>query len=115
QVRGCRGGPEPGRVFRSLPDPDLGLGVAGAAWDDRVRAEIVDAAAGDERGVLRLGFVPDEEVAQLHQAADAALLAYREVFSSGALLLALGFGLPVVAPREGTAPEVADGLALEPF
>src|SRR5439155_26985851 len=54
-------------------------------------------------------------VAQLHQAADAALLAYREVFSSGALLLALGFALPVVAPREGTAPEVADGPALEPF
>jgi glycosyltransferase involved in cell wall biosynthesis len=46
----------------------------------------------------------------MHLCADAAVLAYRDVFSSGALLLALSFGLPVVAPDVGTAAElVGDG------
>ena len=46
----------------------------------------------------------------LHLCADAAVLGYRDVFSSGALLLALSFGLPVVAPDVGTAAElVGDG------
>jgi beta-1,4-mannosyltransferase len=42
-------------------------------------------------------------------------VAYPEVFSSGALLLALSHGLPVVAPRESSAPEVAEPPALEAF
>jgi beta-1,4-mannosyltransferase len=115
QLRAYKLVPEAVRAFRSLPDPHLRLMVAGASWDDRVRERIVKAADSDDRVLLRLEFVPDDEVAELHLAADAAVIAYREVFSSGALLLALGFGLPVVAPAESTAPEVAAGPALETF
>ena len=56
--------------------------------------------------LLDLREVPDAEVSALHACADAAVLAYRDVFSSGALLLALSFGLPVVAPDVGTAAEL---------
>jgi glycosyltransferase involved in cell wall biosynthesis len=59
--------------------------------------------------------VPDEEVAALHLCADAAVIAYRDVFSSGALLLALSFGLPVVAPDVGTAAELVGEGAGELF
>jgi glycosyltransferase involved in cell wall biosynthesis len=51
----------------------------------------------------------------LHTAADAAVVGYREVFSSAALLLALSLGLPTVVPAEGSALEVATPPAVEPF
>ena len=48
-------------------------------------------------------------------AADAFVLNYGEVFSSGALLLALAFGLPVIAPERGSATELAPPPATVPF
>jgi glycosyltransferase involved in cell wall biosynthesis len=115
QLRAYKLIPETIRAFRSLPDVNVRLVVAGIARHHDVREQIASVAAGDERVMLRFGYVPDDEVAELHLAADAAVLAYRELFSSGALVLALGFGLPVVAPRRGTAAEIADGPALETF
>jgi beta-1,4-mannosyltransferase len=112
QLRAYKRIPEALRAFRSLPDPDARLLVAGAPHDAALRAQI--EAAADERVVLRLGHVPDDEVAELHAAADAALLPYRQVFSSGALLLALSLGLPAVVPAEG-ADDVAGPPATQPF
>jgi hypothetical protein len=54
-------------------------------------------------------------VAELHAAADAAVLHYGDVFSSGALMLALTFGLPVVAPAGSTAEELVAAPALEAY
>jgi beta-1,4-mannosyltransferase len=114
QLRRYKRIPEAITAFRTLPDPDARLVVAGAAGDESLRAELAQAAAGDARAVLRLEHVPDEGVAELHEAADAAVLPYRQVFSSGALLLALSLGLPAVAPWEGST-EIAAPPALEPF
>ena len=88
--------------------------MAGSAWDAQVRGEVKEAAAGDGRITLMLEHVPDGRVAELHAAADAAVLPYQQVFSSGALLLALSHGLPVVAPLEGT-DEFAGEPGLECF
>jgi hypothetical protein len=50
--------------------------------------------------------IPDADVSVYHRAADAAVVNYREVFSSGALLLALSQGVPVLAPKESSAAEL---------
>jgi glycosyltransferase involved in cell wall biosynthesis len=115
QVRRYKRVPETIAAFRALGRDDVVLIVAGSAWDARERAAVEHAAAGDPRVVLRLGFVPDEEVAELHVAADAAVLAYRELFSSGALLLALSLGVPTVAPAYGSAMETAPPPAVQAF
>lgn len=94
--------------------PDSHLVVAG--WPHRGQEAVLRAAAdGNERVHLNLADIPAGEVAGYHLAADAVVLNYREVFSSGALLLALSFGVPVVAPAEGTATEIASRPAIEPF
>ena len=49
---------------------------------------------------------------ELHHLADLAVLAYEEVFSSGALMLALSCGLPVLAPSGGTAEEIGESPAV---
>jgi glycosyltransferase involved in cell wall biosynthesis len=115
QVRRYKRVPETIAAFRALRGDDLALVVAGSAWDPAERAAVERAAAGDPRVALRLGFVPDEEVGELHEAADAAVLGYRELFSSGALLLALSLGVPSVVPAHGSALEVAAPPAVEPF
>jgi glycosyltransferase involved in cell wall biosynthesis len=112
QMRRYKRIPQAIRAFRSLRDPDLRLLLAGAARDDVLRAEIEAAARGDPRVLQQFEHVPDERVVELHEAADACVLPYRQVFSSGALLLALSLGLPAVAPAEGSA-EVAGPPALE--
>jgi beta-1,4-mannosyltransferase len=101
--------------FRRLEGENLRLLIAGTpsppAEADALRAH----AAADPRIVLRAEYVPDELVSGLHLAADAAVIAYADVFSSGALLLALTHGRPVVAPGGGTARELFAPPAVEFF
>jgi beta-1,4-mannosyltransferase len=111
QVRRYKRVPEVVRAFRAASDPSARLVVAGAAHDDALRAEVEAARGDDVRVLLRLSAVSDDEVAGLHAAADAAVLHYRDVFSSGALLLALSFGLPVAGPRGTTLTELCRGEA----
>lgn len=101
--------------FRRLDAPDVRLIIAGKPVVTEEADHLRRAAADDTRVVLDLREVPDDEVSGLHLCADAAVLAYRDVFSSGALLLALSFGLPVVAPDVGTAAELAGEGAGELF
>jgi beta-1,4-mannosyltransferase len=101
--------------FVSLADPRLRLLVAGRPLDGGVRREVEAAAAGDERVILRLDRIADAEVAELHLAADMAVFAYRDVFSSGALMLALSQGLPVIAAENSTAVELGGPPAIQAY
>ncbi len=101
--------------FRRLPGDRFRLLVAGRPLNEQVQREVELAAAGDERIVLRLERIADAEVAELHLAADLAVLAYRDVFSSGALMLALSHGLPVLAAAGSTATELGAPPAVQAF
>jgi beta-1,4-mannosyltransferase len=115
QLRDYKGVDDAIRAFRRLESPRAHLLVAGSPISDAVRRQVLAAADGDPHVHLRLAFVPNDEVPALHAAADGAIVAYPEVFSSGALLLALSHGVPVVAPRDSSAPDVAAPPALEAF
>lgn len=84
--------------------------VAGNPEDDRVRADIVDAAAGVDRLLLDLRSLTDEEIALRVRAADVVVAADEEVTDSGAAILALGLGRPVAARPTGAMLEVADAV-----
>jgi glycosyltransferase involved in cell wall biosynthesis len=115
QVRGYKRLTDLVSAFRALGRDDVRLLIVGKPVGSDVAARLREAAAADARVLLDLREVPDGEVAGLHRCADAAVLAYRDVFSSGALLLALSFGLPVVAPDVGTAAELVGTEAGELF
>jgi glycosyltransferase involved in cell wall biosynthesis len=89
-------------------DGDVHLLVAGAATDAEAAAEL---EAG-ERVHLDVRRIPDEEVGDLYGAADAAVINYAEVFSSGSLLLALSQGLPVVSAASEAVDEVGGPPAI---
>jgi glycosyltransferase involved in cell wall biosynthesis len=115
QVRGYKRLARLAERFRALPDGDARLLIMGKAVDAHEAERLRARAAEDPRIVLALDHVPDELVASVHEASDAAVIAYADVFSSGALLLALSHGVPVVAPESGTARELFAPPAVEFF
>jgi glycosyltransferase involved in cell wall biosynthesis len=75
---------------------DAALVVAGLPLDGPAAALVAERAAEDPRIVPLLEFVPDERVAELFGAVDAAVVSRGDGGTSGALILALSLGTPVV-------------------
>lgn len=70
-----------------------------------------------DRSTIRRGYVPDESISGMIHMADAIVLPYAESLTSGASLLAMSFGRPVVAPRTPFLSQTVDetcGLLYEP-
>ena len=96
-------------AFAQVPGERLALVVAGLPLDEAAAALVRDAAARDARIKALLEFIPDERVAELHGACDAAVVSRTDGGTSGALVLALSLGLPVVAfPAPAYAALIGD-------
>jgi glycosyltransferase involved in cell wall biosynthesis len=60
--------------------------------------------------ILKIQFVPDEEMEMYLKAADVLVLPYNEIFQSGVLFLGYSFGLPVIATDVGSfREEIVEG------
>jgi glycosyltransferase involved in cell wall biosynthesis len=101
-------------LIRALAETklDVGLTVAGEIWEGR--DELVSLIADlrlEDRVTLSDGYVPAEDVATVFGAADALVLPYRSGTASQNALIALQFGVPVIATRAGAiADAVIDGV-----
>lgn len=61
--------------------------------------------------ILRMQFIPDDEMEVYLKGADVLVLPYKEIFQSGVLFLAYPFGLPVVATDVGSfREEIVEGI-----
>ncbi|GAA3227973.1 glycosyltransferase family 4 protein [Actinocorallia longicatena] len=80
-------------------DLDATLTIAGNCRD-RAHAERLETMAARSSGRLRLnlGYVPDDQVSGYFAEADAVVLPFRNVTTSGSTLLALSHGRPVLLP-----------------
>lgn len=58
---------------------------------------------------LNLRFIPDKDVQQYFNAANACVLPFSEITTSGSAILALSFGVPVIAPRIGALKDIPAG------
>jgi glycosyltransferase involved in cell wall biosynthesis len=75
------------------------LTVAGRCDDPELRSRLCALArTGGSRIVLRLERIPEQEVAQLLDAADVVVLPFRRVTTSGSAMLALTHGRPLIIP-----------------
>ncbi|WP_137286131.1 glycosyltransferase [Halorussus salinisoli] len=93
-------------AFGRLDADDARLVVAGNATDDELREQVASRAAGDDRVRSVLEYVPDDEVQTYMNAADAVVFPFRDIFTSGSVLLAMSFGKAVVAPESGCLTDV---------
>jgi glycosyltransferase involved in cell wall biosynthesis len=111
-VRGYKGLADLVQAFRAIADPRLRLVIAGRAPVAADAEAVRGLAGGDPRIRLHLRFVPDDEVQVFFRAADFVVLPYRQVLTSGAAILALSFGRPLVVPRLGCLEDLDDGCAI---
>jgi len=100
-------------TFRELDAPDARLLVVGNPRTDRLEREVRVAAGLDDRVRTVLEFVPDEEIQTYMNAADVVVLPFRTgrqtMLTSGSVVLAMGFGRPIVTPRLGCVECLVDG------
>ncbi|MGH8218542.1 MAG: glycosyltransferase [Steroidobacteraceae bacterium] len=97
------------RSHRRLRDDSL-LWIVGRFQSPAYRTSILEAAAEAEARTgsvtIRDGLVDRKDIQIYMNACDAVVLPYREILTSGAVMVALSFGRPVVAPRIGSLVEV---------
>jgi glycosyltransferase involved in cell wall biosynthesis len=87
-------------AFAALPRAlDAHLTVAGYCGDRQLAAELTEIAGRSSgRVTLRLEWISDEEASRLLHLADAVVLPYRDITTSGSGVLALCHGRPLVVP-----------------
>ncbi|MEM6654577.1 MAG: glycosyltransferase, partial [Planctomycetota bacterium] len=98
------------REHTRLGRKDLWLVIAGKPADADLAAELVDAAAGRSDVVLQLRFIPDDRLQDYFMAADFCVAPYEDILNSGAVMLAISFGRPVVCPAIGSLVELQQAV-----
>jgi glycosyltransferase involved in cell wall biosynthesis len=58
-----------------------------------------------DRAIVKIDFIPDDDMELYFKAADVSVLPYTHIFQSGVLFLGYSFGLPVIAADVGSMRE----------
>lgn len=88
-------------VFLKAKLDDYVLVIAGNT-ESVTLAKKLKALAGESKDILLfIKYIPDNELHIYFSAADVVILPYKSILNSGALLLALSFNKPVIAPHMG--------------
>jgi hypothetical protein len=93
-------------AFARVGRPHDRLLVAGVFKDDDLWREAIEAAAADPRINIVNRRLADEELPIFFGAADVAVLPFRRATTSSSAILALGFGVPVVATAVGNVVDL---------
>ncbi|NJR59650.1 MAG: glycosyltransferase family 4 protein [Cyanobacteria bacterium CRU_2_1] len=95
-------------AFSQIRESDAVLLIAGSCKDDQLAEEIQQAARSDSRVLLKLEFIPDEDIQLYMNACDWVVLPYQKILNSGSALLALSFSRPVIVPQKGALTELIE-------
>jgi len=93
------------RVFRQAASAHEMLFVAGSC-EDGLWNELTQVAGDDQSVRLQRGSLSEQELATVFGAVDVCLLNQETILNSGTALLALSFGIPIIAPAAGALPEL---------
>ncbi|MBG6211977.1 glycosyltransferase involved in cell wall biosynthesis [Labrenzia sp. EL_126] len=106
-IKPYKGVPDLINTFKELAGPHQ-LRIVGHAADTDLRQMIKDSAEKDNRIACLLKFVTDSELEEHLAWADVVVMPYRDIFTSGSLVLALTAGRPIVAPNIGLIQDYVD-------
>ena len=91
-------------AFERVRRPGWRLVIAGRPLVADYAEAVQRRAAAIPGAEVHARFVPDDELQVYFGAADAAVYPFKKVENSGSVILAMGFGVPVVAPAMGVLP-----------
>jgi glycosyltransferase involved in cell wall biosynthesis len=107
-IRPYKGVPELIDAFKELSLKGAYLLIAGKPTSSELGALIRQKAEGCDNIKLIPEFIPDEEIQSYMNACDVAVFAFRDIFTSGSVILAMSFGRACIAPRKGCIGDVLD-------
>lgn len=117
-IRKYKNVPELVETFTEQSGDDRRLLVVGCPpADEPTRDRLESGCRRDDRIESVLEFVPEDDLQLYLNAADAVVLPFSEVLTSGSVVLAMSFGRPVIAPRLGCIPATVgdcDDLLYDP-
>ncbi len=99
-------------AFASLKDPNAVLIIAGEVQQEDLRAIIESASKKDNRLLLRLERVADDQLQYLFCAADFTVLPYEKSTTSGVALLAASFACPLIVPDQAAFADIPDAARI---
>lgn len=85
------------------------LVIAGLPLSEEYRSTVAALAASSPRTIFRPGFIRDSDMCVYLSAADYLVLPFRRVLTSGSVLLAMSYGVPVIAPSVPVVVETLKG------
>lgn len=91
-------------TFKELSKPQDILIIAGRDRSPKLVRRLM--SENDPRLRVHPGFIDDENMQRFLQSADIAIFAFEDILTSGSVILALSYGLPVIAPSMGCLPEL---------
>ena len=89
--------------------PDDLLILAGSPRLSSYGRKITEIVNATDRVLPHLSFVDESDVPTFFAAADVAAFPFRRITTSGSLILAMSFGVPVIAPGFASVRAVLDG------
>jgi len=92
--------------FAGMPETDMRLVVAGHPTDMAEVRKMESTSRTDDRIKTTFEFIPDEDMQIYLNAADAIVLPYRDVLTSGSAILGMSFRKPIIGPMVGCLPEL---------
>jgi len=109
-IRPYKGVPELIETFKRLESKDIRLVIAGKIISKDIDlADLINQKIADDQ---RITFIPSyiepEKIQIYMNAADVVVFPYRDILTSGAVMLAMSFGRACIAPRKGCIGEVLD-------
>jgi beta-1,4-mannosyltransferase len=108
QIRPYKNVPRLIDSFSNLEVDDSTLLVVGSPYTEEMKIELQRQADDVDNISFVFEFISNEEIQMYMNAADIVALPYRDIMTSGSVLLAMSFGRAVVAPRMGCIPALVD-------
>lgn len=94
--------------FGQLHQNGLQLLIAGKLSENEFGESVQKKVAEQKNIKLMAGFVPEDQIQVYMNACDVVVFPYRDILTSGAVLLAMSFGRACIAPRKSCIGEVLD-------
>jgi len=95
-------------AFKELNYPHAKLLITGKPFNNKIAHDILKRCGEDKNIKTFFEFVPDDEIQIYMNAADVVVLPYRDFLTSGAVILAMSFGTPIIVPAIGCMLDILD-------
>lgn len=109
-IRPYKGVPELIYSFKQLQQDDVHLVIVGKPLTNEIAEQVKQMTDGHANIKFLPGFVTDDQIQVYMNACDVVVLPYRDILTSGSIILAMSFGRACIAPCKGCIKEVLDNL-----